>query len=99
MENRPDQALERYQAALERGEGRLDVIRRVLQLLFAQRRFAEAQALLRKLPEKALSVPDLGRPAAALALLVPEGEGRQDTVAAARRSLELARKTVTERSK
>jgi hypothetical protein len=38
VEKRKDKALEKYQAALDRGEERLGVVRRVLQLLYEQQR-------------------------------------------------------------
>ena len=54
-EGRRDKALEKYQEAMEHGEMRLPVVRRVLQLLYEQHRYAEAHALLKKLPEPAVS--------------------------------------------
>jgi tetratricopeptide (TPR) repeat protein len=89
-QDRRDKALEKYQAALDRGEGRPRVVRRVLQLLYEQQRYAEAQALVRKMPERALDERDVGRIAAALAL-------QQSTAASDREqsheyALKLARK-------
>jgi tetratricopeptide (TPR) repeat protein len=88
QQKRKDRALEKYQAALDRGEGRLTVVRRILQLLYEQNRYAEAQALIRKVPEHALAVRDLGQMAAALSIV---GPGGQDTEARDK-ALELARK-------
>jgi tetratricopeptide (TPR) repeat protein len=92
VENRRDKALEKYQAALTRGEGRAAVVRRVLQLLYEQHRYAEAQTLVRSLPERALAIRELGQMAAALALVGPgrgegpDGEGREQALHLARKA-------------
>jgi hypothetical protein len=51
-EGHTDRALGRYQAARDRGEGRLEVARRVVQILAEQGRFNEAHVLLGKLPAR-----------------------------------------------
>src|SRR5207302_1667593 len=61
LEKHTDKALQSYQAALERGEGRLSVVRRTLELLTVEGRYAEASALLQKLPTQALAFRDLDR--------------------------------------
>jgi tetratricopeptide (TPR) repeat protein len=77
LENRKDKALEKYQLALERGDRRVALVRRVLDLLTEQQRYTEAQALISTLPEQALETRDLGQIAAALAFLKPgKGDGR-----------------------
>jgi tetratricopeptide (TPR) repeat protein len=91
LEGRKDKALEKYRAALERGEDRLGVVRRAVQLLYEQRLYGEAQALLRALPDGALSAGGLDKMAAQLALLAP---GEEAPARARRRALELARKAV-----
>jgi tetratricopeptide (TPR) repeat protein len=93
LEGRKDKALERYQTALKRGETGLGVVRRALQLLSEQGRYAEANALLRTLPEQDLSAPGLGRLAAELSLLDPAGAENR------KRALELAGKAVPADSK
>jgi tetratricopeptide (TPR) repeat protein len=90
LEGQKEKALEAYQAALDLGENRLEVVRRVLELLYEQARYAEADRLLRKLPEVALEAPDLGRLAFQLTLA---GHGGGQGLAEARgRALELARR-------
>src|SRR5262249_11051682 len=60
LEGDTDKALERYRLALERGERRLWLVRRLLQLLMEERRYGEANALVQRwLPEKALAAPGL----------------------------------------
>jgi tetratricopeptide (TPR) repeat protein len=92
VEGQLEKALEKYRAALERGEGRLRVVQRVLELMQKQGLHAEANALLRKLPEQALAEPGLGRLAGQVTLLSAGAEG-QDPEAARQQALELARKT------
>lgn len=94
LERRSDKALEKYQAALARGEARLWVVRRVLELLAAQGRFAEAQALLGKMPERMQVVSGLDRLGVQLALVNREPAGDNPTSAARRRGLEAAREKV-----
>jgi tetratricopeptide (TPR) repeat protein len=94
LEGHADKALEKYQAALEQGEGRLGVVKRVVQLLYQLGRDAEAAAFLSRLPEEALASSDLGRMAAELALPGEEAAANADPAAARRRALELARKAV-----
>jgi tetratricopeptide (TPR) repeat protein len=94
LEGRKDKALEKYQEALGRGEGRLAVVQRVLQLLGEQHRYAEAQELIRKLPEPALARTGLGRVAAELTLAGLESDGGPDPAPARARALQQARRTV-----
>jgi tetratricopeptide (TPR) repeat protein len=89
LENRKEQALEKYQAAIAQGENRIAVYRRVLQLLFEQTRYAEANVLLGKMPDASLLSTDLA-PLAAQSLLVPDAS--KDAAAARERALGLARK-------
>jgi predicted Zn-dependent protease len=99
LEGRKDRALEKYQAALERGASGLPVYRRAVQLLYEQGRYAEARALVGRLPQQALAERDLGRLAAQLALVGVEARDDQDPAQAGRRALELARRTVPADSK
>jgi cellulose synthase operon protein C len=96
LEGRTDKALEKYQAALDRGESRLMVVRRVLDLLAAQGRFADAQALLNRLPERAQTVGGLDRLGAQLALFNPDSA---NTAEGRRHALESARKAIPADSK
>src|SRR5262249_38171460 len=89
-----EKALEKYLAALDHGESRAAVYRRALQLLYEQRRYTEANALMRKLPEKALTSADLGRIASQLALVSQEGGDGPGSEQARKRALEIARQTV-----
>jgi predicted Zn-dependent protease len=73
LEQHNDKALERYQVALQRGEGRPFVVRRVMQLLYEQQRYTEARAFIARLPEQALAVRDLGQLAAALEMVDQRG--------------------------
>ena len=93
VERRTDKALEKYQAALERGETRLGVVRRVLELLAGQGRFADAQALLSKMPERVQVVSGFDRVSIQLALVNPEGAGANEA-AIRRTALDAARKKV-----
>jgi tetratricopeptide (TPR) repeat protein len=99
LEGRKDRALEKYQAALARGESGLPVYRRVVQLLYEEGRYVEANALVNRLPAQALAERDLGRLAAQLALVGAEPSDDQDPAQAGRRALELARRTVPADSK
>jgi tetratricopeptide (TPR) repeat protein len=99
LENNADKALEKYRAALDRGEGRLPVVRRVLQLLYAQHRYAEANDLVRKIPRQALTQTDLGRQAVRLWLTSPEWDSGLDPAESHKRALELARQSVPADSK
>ena len=85
LEKRKDIALEKYQQALDLGERRLPVIRRVVQLLYERHRFAEADQVLRRLQGSSGSNGDLNRLAAELSLRA------QNSV----RALELAQQAVS----
>jgi len=89
-------AVESYRAARELGENRLFVVERMIALCQQLNRFSEAHALLNKLPERALVLPELNRAAAELALA--EGEAALDPTRARVRATELALKA-TENSK
>jgi tetratricopeptide (TPR) repeat protein len=67
-EGRPDQAIASYQKALALGEQGPEVVRRLVQLLFERRRFAEADQALRKLQAQGPLSGDLQRLAAEIAL-------------------------------
>ena len=96
-EGNKTKALERYQAALDRGESRPVVLRRVLELLHAQGHYAEASALVRRLPEQALASPALGRLAVEAELIAPTSPGA-NPVALRRHALERARQAVVKDS-
>jgi tetratricopeptide (TPR) repeat protein len=92
LDGNRDQAERDYLDALERGEGRLFVIRHLLQLLYDARRYTEAAALLEKLPEQARVASGLDRISAELTFL----DDRLDNPAARRKqALERARKAVS----
>lgn len=80
-----DRALENYQRATERGNRNPTVIRRLVQLLYERRRFAEADIALRKLSEAASGSGDVQRLAAEVARENRDYE----------RAVELARKAVS----
>jgi tetratricopeptide (TPR) repeat protein len=62
-----DAALARYQQAIQLGEQRPAVIRRVVQLLYERRRYHDADQLVQKLQEQSPLLGDLDRLAAVLA--------------------------------
>ncbi len=94
-EGRFGPALEKYKAAMEHGENRLSVARRALELMYAQRLYGEAEELLRKLPERAMSSGGVGRVAALVSLETAGHEGH-DLQAGRRKALELARKVAAD---
>ncbi len=83
-----DKALEGYLRAVDLGDRQPDVFRRAMQLLYERRRYAEADLLLRKLPDQLVAAGGLDRVAAEVLL------GRDGG-----RALELARRAVPESSK
>jgi exosortase len=99
LEGRKDRALEQYLAALDRGAGQLAVYRRAVQLLYDQGRYAEANALLHRLPDQTLAERGLGRLAAQLALAGPGPGDPPDAGPSRQRALQLARRTVAADSK
>ncbi len=54
-----DEAINNYQRAIDLGERDLNAVRRVLQLLFDKRRYAEADLVLGKLPEQVIAAAQL----------------------------------------
>jgi tetratricopeptide (TPR) repeat protein len=81
-----DRALEHYQDAFKRGERGPDVIRPTLNLLYERRRYQEADALIRKLPEQAGLSGDFGRLAADLALRAHDPKRAVEMVQASAKS-------------
>jgi tetratricopeptide (TPR) repeat protein len=99
LENQKENAVRKYLAALDQGEDHPAVVRRTVMLLCEQGRYADANAVLRKLPENALAADGLERVAAGVSLL---GIGRDDNHNAAEiraSALEQARKAVGANSK
>jgi tetratricopeptide (TPR) repeat protein len=88
LENRPDKALEKYQAAVTLGESRLFVVRKTLDLLTAQGRFKEAHDLLNRFARSGQTPVALDRLNAQLTLLTPGSGG--ESPEARKRSLEVA---------
>jgi tetratricopeptide (TPR) repeat protein len=84
-----DEALQRYVRAMALGERRPHVIRRTVELLHLQRRYAEAYQILQDLSDSAIVELDMGRQAVALTLLA--GTNNQ---ASRKRALELARRVI-----
>jgi tetratricopeptide (TPR) repeat protein len=82
-------AIKQYQQALELGERSPQAMRQLVELLYQQRRYAEADEVLQKLPEREALAPDLQRLAASVSLQ------RQDP----ERALKLARQAVATDSK
>ncbi len=87
------QALEKYNAALHRGETQLSVKRRAVELMYAQRLFGDAAEFLRTLPDQALASSDLVRLASFVTLENVDQLGGQPQ-AGRRAALEQARKAV-----
>jgi tetratricopeptide (TPR) repeat protein len=85
----PAEALPHYLKAIDLGERSPQIIGRAAQLLYAYRRYAEADQVIRKLPEPDAALPgDLHRLAAEVALKVEDPA----------RALEQARKAVPDQS-
>lgn len=82
-------AIKYYQKAVELGERQPEAIRRLVELLYQQRRYTEADEVIRKLPKANAMEPSLVRMAAAVSLQ------RQDN----ERALKLARQAVAADSK
>jgi predicted Zn-dependent protease len=70
LAGKTDLALTRYLEAIERGERRLTILRRAVELLYSRQRYREAYELLRKLPREAPLGGDLQRVAAEISLQV-----------------------------
>jgi len=87
------QALEKYKAAIDRGEKRLSVIQRAVRLMYDQQLYGEAHALLQKLPEQALAARGLGRLAADVTWKT-QREAGEDPEVARKQALDVARKGV-----
>jgi tetratricopeptide (TPR) repeat protein len=94
LEGNRSKALERYREAIERGEDRPEIVRHTLLLLYAEGNFADADALIR-------AIPDAGQVAPlAIELSAMVGAGTGATAAAGQRpALELARRAVAENPK
>ena len=99
LENNPEKALEKYQAALERGETRPLVLRRMLQLLYEQGRYAEASTLVRRLPKQALASAELGRLVARVEFFSRGASDNGDPADGRRRALALARQAAAKDSR
>jgi tetratricopeptide (TPR) repeat protein len=68
QERRPERATEAYLRAIDRGERQPTVIRRVVELLNSQRRFADAERVIQRLLDQGPSTGILGQLAAERAL-------------------------------
>lgn len=82
-------AIKSYQRALELGERNPLALRRLVELLYQQRRYAEADEVVQKLPEQDAAVPGVQRLAAEISLQRGDPE----------RALKLARQAVSEQSR
>jgi tetratricopeptide (TPR) repeat protein len=91
QENRREEAVRKYQAAIDRGDVRLRVWRGLAQLLFELDRYGEAVALLRRVPQQDRLKGRLGQLSARLTLVDPDEAAPQ---ARGRQALEVARKVV-----
>jgi tetratricopeptide (TPR) repeat protein len=67
-QGRREEAAQKFRRAVELGETRLPVLRRAIMLLYSQRRYHEAQAMLERAPQQARQSGELGRMSALLAL-------------------------------
>lgn len=70
FENEPNAAFKNYQRAIDMGERNPELIRRVVQFLYDRRRFADAEQVIRKLPDRAALAPGLQRLAAQVSVSV-----------------------------
>ncbi|MHB1424367.1 MAG: tetratricopeptide repeat protein [Gemmataceae bacterium] len=59
LEGQEDLALVHYQRAIELGERQLELVRRVVRMLYDRRRYTEAELVLQRLPEQALLSGDM----------------------------------------
>jgi tetratricopeptide (TPR) repeat protein len=84
-----EKAVQKYKLAIVRGETRLRVWRNLALLLFELRRYAEAAALLRRVPEQDRVSGGLEQLSAGVALVDPE---EPDIKVRRKRALEVARK-------
>jgi tetratricopeptide (TPR) repeat protein len=84
LEGQEERALEHYLRAIELGERQLELIRRVVGLLYDRGRFTEAEMVLQRLPERTPLLGDMRR----LVAEVSMQSGNYN------RALELARQTV-----
>jgi tetratricopeptide (TPR) repeat protein len=84
LEGDANQALAGYQRALDLGDQRFSVIQRLVQRLYEQQRYTEADQVTRKLPRQGQLPGAIGRLAAQLAVYTQDTE----------RALALARKAV-----
>ncbi len=89
-ESNPDRAIEQYKAALDRGEASPDVVVRLVRLLNAQRNYAESSAVLVRFRSIIPRTGELGR------LVTLTTYYGSETPQA---GLEMARKTLSEKSK
>jgi tetratricopeptide (TPR) repeat protein len=89
-EGRPDKAVEKYREAIDRGDRRPAVVQRAAQLLYEQGSGAEANDLLRALPEEVAGSPLLAPLAGRLSLLADDQEGGVGG-SGTKRALQLAR--------
>jgi tetratricopeptide (TPR) repeat protein len=93
LNGRPDQALEKYLEAIDHGDRRIGVVGRALQLLYQQRRYAEANALAGRLSNQALVDSNIGRLVAEV-WAASAAENSADPTVARQRALDLARQSV-----
>jgi tetratricopeptide (TPR) repeat protein len=94
-QDQKEKALEKYKLARKYGESRLAVVRHIVWLLYEKGRYAEAETVMRDLPQEALASGDMKRMASNIMLLAhPEGNQQE----AKARALELARKTIEDKS-
>jgi tetratricopeptide (TPR) repeat protein len=89
LEGDTEGAIKGYQAAIDRGERELTIVRRAVQLLYERQRYVEADQIIRKLPVQAPISGDLVKLAAEISLR------KQD----AQRALELAQHAVPTESR
>jgi cellulose synthase operon protein C len=98
IESLKEKALEKYKVALDQGEARVYVLRRVFQLMNELHLYGEASALMRTLPSRAVADAGLEMFAAQLALVSPTPAGA-DPLKARQHALEMASKGVKTDSK
>jgi tetratricopeptide (TPR) repeat protein len=74
LQGRPEQALEKYQQAVEQGERQPAVAQRLVELLYARQRYREADRVLRQLHDAAAVPPGLAGLGSQVALHAQDAE-------------------------
>ena len=87
-------AIERYQTLVDSGRATVDAARRLVQLLAAEGKFAEARAVVARLPEQAAEAGRFEKTAAQLSLLAAGDLQGREAINARKTGLAEARKAI-----